>query len=109
MSGRAGTAKSYVLRALREMTERYFKSRSGENFQQHWSVTLAPTGKAAYIAGGATINSVLHVSANQSLTYHRLDHQTLNTLRSQIGHIKLLLTDGRAPHVSFHRSATTGS
>ena len=56
-------------------------------------MTLVPTGKAAYIAGGATIHSVLQVPANQSLTYHRLDHQTLNTLRSQIGHIKLLLID----------------
>lgn len=87
LSGGAGTGKSYVLRALREMSERYFKSRCGENFQQHWSITLAPTGKAAYIAGGATIHSILHVPANQSLIYHRLDHQTLNTLRSQIGHI----------------------
>ena len=56
-------------------------------------MTLAPTGKAAFLAGGATIHSVLHVPANQSLTYHRLDHESINTLRLQIGHIKLWLID----------------
>jgi len=93
LSGGAGTGKSYVLKAIREMAKRYYKSRSGENFQQHWSMTLAPTGKAAFIAGGATVHSVLRVPANQSLTYHRLDHETLNTVRVQIGHIRLWLID----------------
>ena len=31
LSEGAGTGKSYVLRPVREMAERYFKSRSGEN------------------------------------------------------------------------------
>jgi len=93
LSGGAGTGKSYVLKALRETAERFYKSRAGENYQQHWTVTLAPTGKAAFVAGGATIHSILHVPANQTLTYHRLDYETLNTLRSHISHIKLWLID----------------
>jgi len=93
LSGGAGTGKSYVLRALREMAERFYKSKAGENFQQCWSMTVAPTGKAAFIAGGGTIHSILHVPANQSFTYNRLYHETLNTLRTQIGHIKLWLID----------------
>ena len=56
-------------------------------------MTLAPTGKAAFLAGGATIHSVLHVPANQALTFHRLDHESLNTLRTHIGHVKLWLID----------------
>ena len=56
-------------------------------------MTLALTGKAAFIAGGATIHSVLHIPANQSLTYTRLDCESLNTLCLQIGHIKLSLID----------------
>jgi len=91
LSGGAGTGKSYVLRALRETAERFYRSRAGENYQQHWTVTMAPTGKAAFIAGGATVHSVLHVPANQTLTYHRLDYESLNTLRSQISHVKLWL------------------
>ena len=93
LSGGAGTGKSYVLRALRETAERFYKSRAGENYQLHFTATLAPTGKAAFIAGGATVHSVLHVPANQSLTYHRLDYESLNTLRSQISHVKLWLID----------------
>jgi len=93
LSGGAGTGKSYVLKALREMAERFYKSRSGENYEQNFTMTLAPTGKAAFIAGGATIHSVLHIPANQSLTYTRLDYESLNTLHSQIGHIKLWLID----------------
>ena len=56
-------------------------------------MTLAPTGKTAYIAGRATIHSTLHVPANQALTYHRLDYQSLNTVRSHASHIKLWLID----------------
>ena len=93
LSGGAGTGKSYVLKAIRESAERYFKTRPGVDFEHHWTMTLAPTGKAAFIASGATIHSVLHVPCNQSLTYHRLDHESLNTLRVQIGHIRLWLID----------------
>jgi len=56
-------------------------------------MTLAPAGKAAFIAGGAIIHSVLHIPANQSLTFNRLDYESLNTLRTQISHIKLWLID----------------
>ena len=93
LSGGAGTGKSYVLKALRECLERFYKTRCGTDFRQSFCMTVAPTGKAAYIAGGQTIHSVLHVPANQSFTYSRLDHDTLNTLRTQIGHIKVWLID----------------
>jgi len=56
-------------------------------------MTLAPTGKAAFIASGATIHSVLHVPANQSLIYTRLDHQSLNTFRVNVSLIKVWFID----------------
>ena len=93
VSGGAGTGKSYVLKALRESAERYFKSRAGVDFRHQWTSTLAPTGKVAFLVGGGTIHSILHVPANQALTYSRLDHESLNSLRTQIGHIKLWLVD----------------
>ena len=91
LSGGAGTGKSYVLRALRETAERFYKSRAGENYQQHWTMTLAPTGKASFIAGGATVRSVLHVPANQTVTFRRLDYESLDTLRTHISHVKVWL------------------
>jgi len=48
ISGDAGTGKSYVLKALRDSAERYFKSRAGVDFRQQWTSTLAPTGKVAW-------------------------------------------------------------
>ena len=54
-------------------------------------IIFAPTGKADFVAGGNTIHSVLHVPANQSFTYRRLDNDTLNTVRNQTGHIKVWL------------------
>lgn len=55
LSGGAGTGKSYVLRALRESAERYFRSRTGANHELHWTMTVAPTGKAAFLIGGCTV------------------------------------------------------
>ena len=43
-------------------------------------MTLAPTDKAAFLAGGNTIHSVLHAPASQGLSYHRLDNDTLNSV-----------------------------
>ena len=93
LSGGAGTGKSSVLKALRETVERFYKKRTDSDFRLSYCATIAPTGKAAYIAGGQTIHSVLHVPANQSLNYSRLDHDTLNTVRTNIGHIKVWLID----------------
>jgi len=76
-----------VLKALRESAERYFKSRAGVDFRQQW------TSPTAFLISDATIHSVLHVPANQSLTYNRLDHESLNSLRTHIGHVKLWLID----------------
>ena len=54
---------------------------------------ISTTGKAAFLAGGNTIHSVLPVPASQGLSYHRLDHDTLNSVRNQIGHIKVWFID----------------
>jgi hypothetical protein len=72
---------------------RFFRSKNNADFTTRWCMTVAPTGKAAFLAGGNTIHSVMHIPANQSLQYYRLDHDSLNTVRSQIGHIKVWLID----------------
>jgi hypothetical protein len=84
LSGGAGTGKSYVLRALRETMERFYKSRCGSDFTKQSCMTIAPTGKAAFLVQGNTVHSALHVPASQKLQYSRLDPDTLNTLRNQI-------------------------
>ena len=55
---------------------------------------LAPTGKAAYNIKGNTIHSALAIPASQSLrNYRPLDSSRLNTLRCQIGGVKLIFID----------------
>jgi len=93
LSGGAGTGKSYVLAALRETLERFYKKDTTTDFRLSYCAVIAPTGRAAYIAHGQTIHSVLHIPVNQSLNYTRLDHDTLNTVRTQVGHIKVWLID----------------
>ena len=53
-----------------------------------------PTGKAAYLIKGNTIHSALAIPASQSLkNYKPLDSGRLNTLRCQLGTLKLILLD----------------
>ena len=55
---------------------------------------LAPTGKAAYNIKGNTIHSAQAIPACQSLkNYKSLDSSRLNTLRCQIGGVKLIFLD----------------
>ena len=55
---------------------------------------LAPTGKAAFNIKGNTIHSALAIPACQSLkNYKPLDSSRLNTLRSQLGGVKLIFLD----------------
>ena len=55
---------------------------------------LAPTGKVAYNIKGNTIHSALAIPASQSLrNYKSLDSSRLNTIRCQLGGIKLIFID----------------
>ena len=55
---------------------------------------LAPTGKAAFNIKGNTIHSALAIPACQSLkNYKPLDSSRLNTLRCQLGGLKLIFLD----------------
>ena len=55
---------------------------------------LAPTGRAANNIKGNTIHTALGISAFHSLkTYKSPDSSRLNTLRCQLGHIKLIFVD----------------
>ena len=73
---------------------KYYNTRAGENFAEVNVLMLAPTGKAAYNIKGNTIHSALAIPACQSLkNYKSLDSSQLNTLRCQIGGVKLIFLD----------------
>ena len=94
LSGGAGVGKSHVTKALYQAALKYYNTKAGDNFAEIKVLMLAPTGKAAYNIKGNTIHSALAIPACQSLkTYKRLDSSRLNSLRCQLGGIKLIFID----------------
>lgn len=94
LSGGAGVGKSYVTKALYQAALKYYNTRAGDDFHQVKVLMLAPTGKAAYNIKGNTLHSALAIPACQSLRdYKLLDSSRLNTLRCQLGGVKLIYID----------------
>ena len=94
LSGGAGVGKSHVTKALYQAALKYYNTRAGDDFHQVEVLLLAPTGKAAYNIKGNTIHSSLAIPACQSLkNYRPLDSSRLNTLRTQLGGVKLIFLD----------------
>ena len=94
LSGGGGVGKSHLTKSIYQAALKYYNTRAGDDFQQIKVLLLAPTGKAAFIIKGNTIHSALLIPTCQSLkNYKPLDSKRLNTLRSQLGGIKLILLD----------------
>ena len=73
---------------------KYYNTKAGDDFHQVKVLMLAPTGKAGYNIKGNTIHSALAIPACQSLKdYKPLDSSRLNTLRCQLGGVKLIYID----------------
>jgi len=78
-------------KALYQAELKYYNTRAGDDFHQVKVLMLAPTGKAPYNIKGNTIHSALAIPACQSLKdYKLLDSSRLNTLRCQLGGVKLI-------------------
>lgn len=94
LSGGGGVGKSHLVKCLYQATLKYYNTRAGDDFHQVRILMLAPTGEAAYIIKGMTIHSSLAIPACQLLkTYKPLDSSRLNTLRCQLGCVKLIFLD----------------
>ena len=94
LSGGGGVGKSHLTKSIYQAALKYYNSREGEDFHQVNILLLAPTGKAAFLIKGNTIHSALAIPASQSLkNYKQLDSSRLNTLRSLLGGVKLILLD----------------
>ena len=94
LSGGGGVGKSHLINCLYQGALKYYNTRAGDDFHQVKILMLAPTGKAAYIIKGMTIHSALAIPACQSLrNYKPLDSSRLNTLRCQLGGLKLIFLD----------------
>ena len=65
IKGEAGTGKSFLLRLMIEFVNRLPKS-SGQELDKPVSLTIAPTGVAAYLVNGVTIESGLGMMPQQN-------------------------------------------
>ena len=94
LSGGGGVGKSHLTKSIYQAALKYYNSRQGEDFHQVKILLLAPTGKAAFLIKSNTIHSALAIPASESLkNYEQLDSSRLNTLRSLLGGVKLILLD----------------
>ena len=94
LSGGGGVGKSHITKALYQVAVKYFNSQAGVDFGEINVLLLAPTGKAAFKIKGNTIHTALAIPASQSLrNYKPLDSSRLNTLRCQLGSLKLIFLD----------------
>ena len=94
LSGGGGVGKSHLIQSIYQAALKYYNTQTGEDFRRIHVLLLAPTGKAAYLVEGNTIDSALAVPASQSLkNYKPLDSGRINTLRCKLGALKLILLD----------------
>ena len=93
LSGGAGVGKTCVTNALYQALVRYYNQDQGSNPQQASVLLTAPTGKAAYLIKGSTIHSAFGIPCNQSLTYKPLTSSNLNTMRTKLSGLKVLVID----------------
>ena len=94
LSGSGGVGKSHLIKSIYQAALKHYNKRAGEDFRRVQVLLLAPTGKAAYLIKGNTIHSALSIPASQSLKiYKPLDSGRLNTLRCELGALKLILLD----------------
>ncbi|CAB4032107.1 ATP-dependent DNA helicase PIF1, partial [Paramuricea clavata] len=94
LSGGAGVGKSHLTKCLYQAALKYYNTRAGDDFHQLKLLMLAPTGKAAFNIKGNTIHNAFAIPACQSLkNYKPLDSSRLNTLRCQLGGLKLIFLD----------------
>ena len=77
IAGDAGTGKSFVLRLMIEFMNRLPKQ-SGQELEKPYSITIAPTGVAAYLINGSTIESALGIQP-QKKKVHLRNTQSRNT------------------------------
>ena len=92
IGGEAGTGKSYLLKLLMEAARRIPK-KSGQELDKPHYLAMAPTGVAAYLIQGSTIESALGIMPGNSKSF-KVDGQSRNSqFRFLYDDLKVLFVD----------------
>ncbi|XP_067306866.1 uncharacterized protein [Pseudorasbora parva] len=92
ITGGAGTGKSHLIKAIYYESSRLL-SQMFENPDDRSIILCASTGVAAYNIGAATIHNTLSIGANVKLPYQPLSDDKINSLRSKMGCLQILIID----------------
>ena len=90
--GNAGTGKSYLLRAMINAAKKVGKH-SGAELDKPVCITLAPTGVAAYLVNGTTIESGLGLQPSKDRAYYRNPASRNSRLRFLYEDLKCIFLD----------------
>ena len=92
IGGEAGTGKSYLLRLLKEAANRIPRF-SGQELDKPLSLTMAPTGVAAYLIQGMTIESALGMRPGSKWKFSVGSQARNSSLRFTYEDLKVIFLD----------------
>ena len=108
VAGEAGTGKSFLLCLMIEFSNRLQK-RSGQALAEHKpvSITVAPTGVAAFLVNGSTIESALGINPQQRRNFVPSSYSRNSSLRYKYEELSTMFCDeismvGTDKFVSMH-------
>jgi hypothetical protein len=92
IAGEAGTGKSHLVRLLIEAVK-LIKTKAGDDIKKPTVLTMAPTGNAAFIIGGRTIDSALGFSPMETNRYVQTEPARMATMKYQYEDADVLFID----------------
>lgn len=92
VTGGAGTGKSHLIKAICYESSRLL-SQLFDNPDDRSVILCASTGVAAYNIGAATIHNTFSIGANVKLPYQPLSDDKINSMRSKLGCLQILIID----------------
>ncbi|XP_026120183.1 LOW QUALITY PROTEIN: uncharacterized protein LOC113099530, partial [Carassius auratus] len=92
LTGGAGTGKSHLIKAIQYESCRLL-SQLSENPDDITVLLTASTGVASFGIGGGTIHNKLSIGANARLPYQPLSDDKINSLRTKLGTLQILIID----------------
>jgi hypothetical protein len=92
LTGGAGTGKTFTAKVLYQAIIRIYDKQLDSDLYKTKGIIIAPTGKAAFNAGGITAHSIFQLPCNSSKMLP-LDSNTLDNLAKKLDQLQLLLID----------------
>ena len=92
IGGEAGKGKSFVLKLMIDAVKQ-LGNRSGRDLEKPVSITIAPTGVAAYLVNGTTIESALGMEPQKAMNYKSNKESRNSSLRFLYQDLKVIFLD----------------